>query len=94
MSRRRGVSIFPVDKSSDLGCSVYAPSSRFSGASCTSLIPIVRLRRQPVDAGTLTYEEWGRLAQVPSVGRLLMSVTLEEDDVPTRSCAPLRDARL
>ena len=45
-----------VDKSSDLECSVYAPSSRFSGASCTSLIPIARLRRQPVDAGTFTFE--------------------------------------
>ena len=46
-----------VDKSSDLKCSVYAPSSRFSGASCTSLIPIARLRRQPVDAGTFTIDE-------------------------------------
>ena len=43
-----------VDKSSDWGCSAYAPSSRSSGASCTSLIPIARLRRQPVGAGTLT----------------------------------------
>ena len=39
-----------VDASSYRGCSAYAPSSRSSGASCTSLILIVRLNRQPVYA--------------------------------------------
>ena len=45
-----------IDESSDLGCSAYAPSSRFSGASCTSLIPIVKLRGQPVGRGMLTFD--------------------------------------
>src|SRR5581483_3736833 len=34
--------------------SVYAPSSRFSGASCTSLLSLQRLCGHPVLRGTLT----------------------------------------
>ena len=43
-----------VDGSSDSGCSLSASSPRFSGASCTSLLPEDQLCRQPVGAETLT----------------------------------------
>ncbi len=46
------------------------------------------------EAVLLSYEEWERLSQVPSFGRLLMSAPLQEDDVPGCSKAPLRDAGL
>ena len=56
--------------------------------------PSLITRHGKREAVLVSYEEWRRLAQVPSFGRLLMSAPLEEDDVPTRSRAPLRDARL
>lgn len=46
------------------------------------------------EAVLLSYEEWERLSQVPSFGRLLMSAPLEGNDVPDRSKASLRDAGL
>ena len=48
---------YAYDGSSDSGCSLYASSPRFSGASCTSLLPEVQLCRQPVGAETLTLFE-------------------------------------
>ena len=45
-----------VEKSSDRRRSVYAPSSRSSGASCTSLMPSARLHREPVGVGALMSE--------------------------------------
>jgi hypothetical protein len=43
-----------VAESSDLGCSIYAPSSRFSGVSCTRLLPLGQSAGHPVFRGTLT----------------------------------------
>lgn len=56
--------------------------------------PSVITRHGRREAVLLSYEEWERLSQVPSFGRLLMSAPLGEDDVPTRSSAPLRDTML
>jgi antitoxin Phd len=41
----------------------------------------------------LSFEEWQRLSQVPSFGRLLMAPPLEPDDLPARQDW-LRDAEL
>lgn len=46
------------------------------------------------EAVLLSYEEWEKLSQVPSFGRLLMSVPLGEDDLPRRSKAPMRQTEL
>ena len=56
--------------------------------------PSIITRHGKREAVLLSYEEWQRLSQVPTFGRLLMSAPLEEDDVPARSKAPLRDAAL
>jgi hypothetical protein len=42
------------------------------------------------EAVLLSYEEWQRLSQVPSFGRLLMSAPLEAADLPQRE-GDLRD---
>ena len=39
-------------------------------------------------------DEWNRLSQVPSFGRLLATSGLEEDDVMPRDTSSLRDAGL
>jgi prevent-host-death family protein len=56
--------------------------------------PSVITRHGKSEAVLLSYEEWERLCQVPSFGRLLMSAPLGKEDVPPRSRAPLRDAGL
>lgn len=38
----------------------------------------------------LGMDEWNRLRQVPSFGRLLLSSPLEEEDTPPRDLSPLR----
>ena len=39
----------------------------------------------------LGVQEWNRLRQVPSLGRILLSAPLEEGDIPPRDPAPPRD---
>ena len=39
-------------------------------------------------------DEWNRLRDVPSLGRLLVSAPLEEGDLPPRDMSPSRDAAL
>ena len=56
--------------------------------------PSIITRHGKREAVLLSYEEWQRLSQVPSFGRLLMSAPVGDDDVPSRSKPPLRDARL
>jgi prevent-host-death family protein len=56
--------------------------------------PSIITRHGRREAVLLSYEEWERLSQVPSFGRLLMAAPLGEDDVPVRSKAPARDAGL
>ena len=40
----------------------------------------------------LGIDEWNRLSQVPSFGRLLLSAPLEDGDLPPRDMSPPRDA--
>ena len=42
----------------------------------------------------LGVDEWNRLRQVPSFGRLLMASELEDDDLPPRNSSPSREAAL
>lgn len=56
--------------------------------------PSIITRHGKRQAVLLSYEEWERLSQVPSFGRLLMATPIGEDEVPLRSSAPLRDAGL
>ena len=39
-------------------------------------------------------DEWNRLRQVPSFGRLLLSGPLEDGDLPLRDPSPSRDVEL
>ncbi len=39
-------------------------------------------------------DEWNRLRDVPSFGRLLVSAPLEEGDLPPRDMSPSRDVAL
>ena len=42
----------------------------------------------------LGVEQWNRLRQVPSFGRLLLSAPLEDEDLPPRDPGPSRDTLL
>ena len=42
----------------------------------------------------LEVDEWNRLRQVPSFGRLLLSAPLEDGDLPPRDMSPSQDAVL
>lgn len=52
--------------------------------------PAVITRHGRREAVILSYEEWQRLSQVPSFGRLLMAAPLTPDDLPLRDTTPLR----
>jgi prevent-host-death family protein len=56
--------------------------------------PSIITRHGKREAVLVSYEEWQRLARVPSFGRLLMSAPLGEVRLPDRSAAALRDAEL
>ena len=56
--------------------------------------PSVITRHGRREAVVLSYADWERLSQVPSFGRLLMSVPLEASDLPPRSKVPARVADL
>lgn len=55
--------------------------------------PSIITRHGRPEAVVLSFEEWRRLSQVPSFGRLLMSAPLEVDDLPVRQDG-LRDVEL
>lgn len=55
--------------------------------------PSVITRHGRREAVVLSFEEWQRLSQVPSFGRLLMAAPLEPENVPERRSG-LRDAGL
>ena len=55
--------------------------------------PSVITRHGRPEAVVLSFEEWQRLSQVPSFGRLLMAAPLEPEDLPARQDG-LRDAGL
>jgi antitoxin Phd len=52
--------------------------------------PAIITRHGKREAVILSYQEWERLSQVPSFGRLLMAAPLSPDDLPSRNAAPLR----
>lgn len=55
--------------------------------------PSIITRHGRPEAVVLSFEDWQRLSQVPSFGRLLMAAPLEPDDLPARDDG-LRDAAL
>jgi antitoxin Phd len=42
-------------------------------------------------AAVIGFDEWKRLSNVPSFGRLLMAAPLALDDLPERDRAPMRE---
>ena len=46
--------------------------------------PAVITRHGKRQAVVVSYEEWERLSQVPTFGRLLMAAPLEANDLPNR----------
>lgn len=56
--------------------------------------PSVITRHGKPEAVVLGFSDWERLSNVPSFARLLMSAPLEPRDLPARSRAPMRDAKL
>ncbi|KQT57719.1 prevent-host-death protein [Methylobacterium sp. Leaf456] len=55
--------------------------------------PSIITRRGRPEAVVLSFEEWQRLSQVPSFGRLLMAAPLEDGDLPERQSG-IRDPDL
>ena len=56
--------------------------------------PSVITRHGRREAVVLSYADWERLSQVPSFGRLLMSMPVDISDLPRRRKAPPRLADL
>lgn len=55
--------------------------------------PLIITRHGRPEAVLLSFEEWQRLSQVPSFGRLLMAAPVTDDDFPAPS-GGLRSADL
>jgi antitoxin Phd len=56
--------------------------------------PAVITRHGKPTAVIISFQEWQRLADVPTFGRLLMSAPIEAGDLPRRSRRGLRDPAL
>ena len=56
--------------------------------------PAIITRHGKREAVILSFEEWERLSQVPSFGRLLMSAPMGREDLPERDRTPLRKTDL
>jgi len=56
--------------------------------------PVIITRHGKPTAVIIGFQEWQRLADVPSFGRLLMAAPIEPGDLPDRSQAGLRDTEL
>ena len=54
--------------------------------------PAVITRHGKPQAVVLSFEDWKRLSQVPSFGRLLMAAPMTPDDLPARDPTPPRTA--
>ncbi|VTZ50520.1 Antitoxin [Methylocella tundrae] len=52
--------------------------------------PAIITRHGKRQAVILSYEEWERLSQVPSFGRLLMTAPVAAEDLSNRDRTPLR----
>jgi antitoxin Phd len=56
--------------------------------------PSIITRHGRPEAVLLGFDDWQRLSNVPSFGRLLMSAPLAPGDLPDRDRAPLRDVKI
>jgi antitoxin Phd len=56
--------------------------------------PAIITRHGKPEAVVVGFEEWQRLANVPSFGRLLMSAPTSPGDLPQRNRRPIRRAKL
>jgi antitoxin Phd len=56
--------------------------------------PAIITRHGKREAVILSFEEWERLSQVPSFGRLLMAAPISPDDLSERDRTPMRTADL
>jgi antitoxin Phd len=56
--------------------------------------PSIITRHGKPEAVVLGFEEWERLARVPSFGRLLMSAPISPGDLPKRNRTPVRRVKL
>jgi antitoxin Phd len=56
--------------------------------------PSLITRHGKPQAVVLAFEEWRKLASVPSFAQLLMSAPLDGSDLPERDPTPIRDAGL
>ncbi len=56
--------------------------------------PSLITRHGKPQAVVIGFEEWQKLAAVPSFAQLLMSAPLDESDLPERDLTPIRDAGL
>ena len=56
--------------------------------------PSVITRHGRPEAVVIGFEEWKRLSNVPSFGRLLMAAPLAPDDLPERDGSPMREVEL
>jgi antitoxin Phd len=56
--------------------------------------PAVITRRGKKEAVVLSFDEYEKLAHVPSLGRLLAAFPAEEDDIPPRTRRPARSLDL
>jgi antitoxin Phd len=56
--------------------------------------PSIITRHGRPQAVVIGFDEWQRLANVPSFGRLLMSAPLAPGDLPERDGSPLREVDL
>jgi antitoxin Phd len=56
--------------------------------------PSIITRHGKPEAVVLGFDDWERLSQVPSFGRLLMAAPLDSNDLPKRNPSRLRNARL
>jgi len=52
--------------------------------------PSIITRHGRPEAVVIGFEEWQKLSNVPSFGRLLMSAPIEPGDLPERDRSPLR----
>jgi antitoxin Phd len=56
--------------------------------------PSIITRHGKPQAVVVGFDDWQRLSNVPSFGRLLMSAPLTPDDLPARERPPLREVEL
>jgi prevent-host-death family protein len=56
--------------------------------------PSIITRHGKPQAVVIRFEEWQRLSNVPSFGRLLMSAPMVPGDLPHRDPSPLREVEL